>query len=119
LRDPAPHARQKNEDQKKIRIADLVELAEDLRGGPVAGGGPGAEIKEGARPPAALLPPHLTEYVLQYGVLAAAPDNQGCGSESGPHFVWKRDPDPHKSQKLKALKGSKESRGRSKWRMEA
>jgi hypothetical protein len=61
-------------------MADLVELAEDLRCGPVAGGGPGAEIKEGARPPAALLPPHLPEYVLQYGVLAAAPEKQSCGA---------------------------------------
>jgi hypothetical protein len=61
--------------QEKIRIAaDLVKLSEDLRCGPVAGGGPGAEIKESARPPAALLPPHLPEYVLQYRVLAAAPE---------------------------------------------
>ncbi len=66
--------------KKKNRIADLVELAEDLRSGPVAGGGPRAKIKEGTRPPAALLPPHLPEYVLQYGVLAAAPEKQGCGS---------------------------------------
>jgi len=74
-RHPGSVTLQKKKKRKKVRIAaDLVKLAEDLRGGPVAGGGPGAEIKEGARPPAALLPHHLTEYVLQYGVLAATPD---------------------------------------------
>jgi hypothetical protein len=71
---PDPQHSKKRRKEKRVRIADLVELAEDLCGGPVAGGGPGAKIKEGAGPPAALLPPNLTEYVLQYGVLAAAPE---------------------------------------------